>query len=324
VILVGYRTLDGVFPFHLLVTYLLAAFRLRTSVNEFVNKLSVTMERVLRITNLQEFFATRPLIRDSRQSVKIDIKGRIEIRDVSFSYPGTNRTVLKNISLQIKEGETIALVGPNGGGKTTLVKLLTRLYEPTSGSITIDGIQIQEITLDSLQSQIAYIDQNDVRFEATVHENIAYGDWRRLMSRKDLVEAIAEEVSLTEMIRHLPNGMDTVLGRVFGDFDLSGGQWQKIAIARALATDASIYILDEPTAHMDAQTEFEIFQGLRNLVTRKTTVLISHRFTTARMADRIVVLDEGRIVEEGSHDSLLSLGGVYGTLFELHQSTFSS
>jgi ATP-binding cassette subfamily B protein len=242
---------------------------------------------------------------------------------VTFSYPGTENPVLYNVNLHIRAGETIALVGPNGSGKTTLVKLLCRLYELSSGSLKIDGENIQEYSLEFLHRQIAYVDQNNVRFEASVWENIAYGDWRRLINRPDLVRDIARMANIESMVLQMPNGFETLLGRMFGQFDLSGGQWQKLAVARALAKKASIYILDEPTAHLDAQSEFEIFSGLRDLVVNRTTILISHRFTTAQMADRIYVIDDGRVVQHGSHGELMERGGLYRELYNLHRLSFA-
>jgi ATP-binding cassette subfamily B protein len=319
--LVGYRSLAGVIPFQFLISYLLASFRLRNSVVEFINRLSSSMEKVLSITNLQEFLKSEPSVQD-KGSVSGPVRGKIELRGVSFAYPGTEVPVLRKVSMRIHPGETIALVGPNGGGKTTLVKLLVRLYDVSDGSILIDGTNITELKLESFQSQIAYVDQQTVRFEATVHENIAYGDWQHLIDNPDEVRKIAEKAGITNLVQKMPSGMETRLGRLFGQFDLSGGQWQKISIARALARNASIYILDEPTAHLDAQSEFEIFSSLRDLFQNKTAILISHRFTTARMADRIFVIDEGRVVQEGTHDELCQKGGLYKELYRLHQLSF--
>jgi ATP-binding cassette subfamily B protein len=322
--LVGYRSLQGRIEFQYLITYLLAAFRLRNSVVEFINRLSSSLERVLSITNLQEFLDTKPNLVDTGVIRSGELKGIIELRDVSFSYPGNDRKVLNKINMRIQPGETIALVGPNGSGKTTLVKLITRLYELDDGSILIDGQEIKRFNLDFLHSQIAYVDQQGVRFEATAHENIAYGDWRRLMESREEVRQIAERTRIASMIEKMPEGFDTRLGRMFGQFDLSGGQWQKIAIARAVAKNAGIYILDEPTAHLDAKSEYEIFASLKDAVQGKTAILISHRFTTARMADRIFVINEGQVVQVGTHNELLQQSGLYKELYGLHELTFNS
>jgi ATP-binding cassette subfamily B protein len=322
--LVGYRALYGSIPFNLLITYLLAAFRLRNSVASFINKLSTSMEKVLNITNLQEFLSARPTLQDVGTLAPPKIKGQIELRDVTFSYSGVKHRVLRDVNMKIQPGETVALVGPNGSGKTTLVKLITRLYELNSGSILIDGQSIADFSIDFLHRQIAYVDQHNVRFEATVHENIAFGDWRRLIDQPDQVRKIARETNIEPMIQSMPSGFETLLGRKFGKFDLSGGQWQKLAVARAVAKNASIYILDEPTAHLDAQSEFEIFSGLRDLVKDRTVILISHRFTTARMADRIYVMDDGKVVQQGPHDDLMKKGGLYRELYNLHRLSLAS
>jgi ATP-binding cassette subfamily B protein len=322
--LVGYRSLHGSIAFNLLITYLLAAFRLRGSVVELINKLSSSFEKVLNITNLQEFLNVKPTLSEGGTLAPKEVEGEIELSNVTFSYRGTDNPVLCNVNLQIQPGETIALVGPNGSGKTTLVKLICRLYEPDRGKIILDGKDIQEYSLGFLHGQIAYVDQHNVRFEASVEENIAYGDWKQLIGQPDRVRKIAQRANIESMILDMPEGFNTRLGRMFGQFDLSGGQWQKIAVARALARNASIYILDEPTAHLDAQSEFEVFSGLKDLVKNRTTILISHRFTTARMADRIYVMDNGRVVQQGAHAELMEKGGLYKELYSLHRSSFIS
>jgi len=322
--LVGYRAIAGTIAFQFLITYLLASFRLRNSVVEFINRLSASMERALGITNLKEFLRAKPTLRDEGKIDSGRIRGQIKLQDVTFTYPGCQVPVLHGINMSISPGETIALVGPNGGGKTTLVKLLVRLYDVRKGSILIDETDIREFKLGFLQSQLAYVDQQNIRFEATVQENIAFGDWQRLIDKPGEVSKIVRKVGIENMIKQMPAGLNTRLGRLFGQFDLSGGQWQKITIARALARNAAIYILDEPTAHLDAQSEFEVFSNLRDLVQNKTAIFISHRFTTARMADRIFVIDEGRVVQEGTHEELVQRGGLYKELYRLHQSTFSS
>ncbi|MGW8181905.1 MAG: ABC transporter ATP-binding protein, partial [bacterium] len=322
--LVGYRSLKGSIEFQHLITYLLAAFRLRNSVVEFINRLSSSLEKVLSITNLQEFLMIEPRLRDDGAIASGEIRGEIEVKDVCFSYQGSDRLVLNKLNMKINPGETVALVGPNGSGKTTLVKLITRLYELREGAILVDGHDLKEFSLDFLHSQIAYVDQQGVRFEATVHENIAYGDWRRLIDSPAEVRKIAKEARIDSMINEMPDGFETKLGRLFGQFDLSGGQWQKIAVARAVAKKARIYILDEPTAHLDAKSEFEIFTSLKDSVIGNTAILISHRFTTARMADRIFVISEGQVVQTGTHEELVNESGLYKELYNLHHMSFIS
>jgi ATP-binding cassette subfamily B protein len=316
---VGYRTIGGVIPFHLLVSYVVAAFRFRSALIDFINRLAATMERLLTITNLVEFFDAQPSLSNTGAICIEQVRGDIELRDVAFAYPGTERLVLKNISLRIEPGDAVALVGPNGSGKTTLAKLICRLYDVSSGCIRLDGHDLRELRLDFLQQQIGFVNQGGVRFEATAHDNIAFGDWARLEEDRRAVQEIAKRTGADGILKDLPEGYDTQLGRMFGAVDLSGGQWQRLSITRALAKNAKIYILDEPTAHLDAQAEYQIFSAFRELTRDKTVLLISHRFSTTRMADRILVLDDGRIVEQGTHDDLIGKGGMYRELFNLHQ-----
>ncbi len=322
--MIGHKALAGNLKFSLLIAYLVAAFRFRNIFAQFGAKLASAMERILTITHLRELLAYAPGIQDGTIHPLSPPEGAIEMKDVSFGYPGNSEPVLRNISLEIRPGEVIAIVGPNGAGKTTLVKLICRLYDVDQGTIRLDGRDVRDYRLEFLHQHIAYVDQNSLRFEATVHENIAYGDWKRLLDRPDEVRKVAERTGIGSFIQSLPMGFDTQLGRLFGSFDLSGGQWQKIAIARALARNASIYILDEPTAHMDIRSEYEIYSALRGLLQGKTVILISHRFSSAQLADRIMVLDEGTVVEQGSHRELVDSGGLYHDLFRLHSSLFSA
>jgi ATP-binding cassette subfamily B protein len=236
---------------------------------------------------------------------------------VSFAYAGSERLVLHDVSLRLDAGEKIALIGENGAGKTTIVKLLSRLYDPTAGSILLDGVDLREYDLDDLRREIGVIFQDYMRFDMLVRENIGVGRIESL-SNADLLHESARRSLADQVIRTLPKGYDQMLGRRFDDgVDLSAGQWQKIALARAYMRDAQLIILDEPTASLDARAEYEVFQRFAELTRGKMAVLISHRFSTVRMADRILVLDQGRIVEQGSHDQLLRRGGQYSELFEL-------
>ena len=241
----------------------------------------------------------------------------IEFRDVSFTYAGKEQPALKHVSFTIQPGETMALVGSNGAGKTTLVKLLSRLYDPDEGEILIGGYNIKEYDLKELREHIGVIFQDFVRYQMTAHENIGIGRVARIEDRAQVTEA-AKKSGAGSITEQLAGGYDAMLGRWFEKgVELSGGQWQKLALARAFMRDAPILILDEPTSALDAQAEYEVFTRFRTLSERKTTLFISHRFSTARLADRILVLERGVIRESGSHSELMDLGGRYAELFNL-------
>jgi ATP-binding cassette subfamily B protein len=250
----------------------------------------------------------------------------VRFEDVSFRYPGTTRDVYSGLNLTIRTGQSLAIVGPNGAGKTTLVKLLARLYEPTSGRITVDGIDLRELDPWAWQRRLAAIFQDFVRFPLTVRGNVESGAIHRAGDAQLLATA-AREAGLDELVAELPRGWDTVLSREFSDgADLSGGQWQRVALARALfALDAGagMLVMDEPTANLDVRSEAAIFDRLLDFTRGRTTVLISHRFSTVRRAQRICVLSGGRIVEDGSHDELLTLGGEYAQMFNLQAMQFA-
>ena len=225
--------------------------------------------------------------------------------------------MLDRISFRIDAGERIALVGENGAGKTTLVKLLARLYDPTGGSILLDGVDLRDYNVDDLRREVGVIFQDYMRYDMRVLENIGFGRIEALKD-DDRVRQAASKAYADTVVNSLPSGYEQMLGRRFeGGVDLSGGQWQKIALARAYMRDAQVLILDEPTATLDARAEYEVFLRFAELTRGRMAVLISHRFSTVRMADRILVLEHGRILEQGSHEQLLALGGRYSELFEL-------
>ena len=271
------------------------------------------------MANFFEFLCLEPRMKITGQKRKLPLplRGGIEFRDIGFRYPDREEWALRGVNLIIRSGEKIALVGHNGAGKTTLIKLLSRLYDPTEGSILIDGIDICDLDPLELQQRIGVIFQDFVRYHLPVRENIGFGqidamdDVERIAAaaRKSGAHAVAEE---------LPEGYETMLGRWFHDgHELSLGQWQKVALARAFMRDAEILVLDEPTASVDARAEYEIFQNFKALTEGKMAILISHRFSTVRMADRIAVIQEGRIAELGTHDELLRRGGTYAELFSM-------
>jgi ATP-binding cassette, subfamily B, bacterial len=281
-------------------------------------------DQSLFLTDLLQFFAVRPTVFSKPNAIKTPrpIKLGIEFRDVTFSYPGSDRPILRNLNLSLKPDERIALIGENGEGKTTIVKLLTRLYDPIGGQILLDGVDLREYDLDDYASNIAVIFQDFMRYDMTAWENIAVG---QIGARENLEKVeLAAKKSLAEgVIQKLPNGYDQMLGRRFETgVDLSGGEWQKVALARAYLRDAQILVLDEPTAALDARSEHEVFERFAELTKGKMALLISHRFSTVKMADRIIVLEKGVIAEQGRHEQLMAHGGRYAEMFELQASSY--
>jgi ATP-binding cassette subfamily B protein len=237
--------------------------------------------------------------------------------DVGFRYPGTENWTVRHLSFTLHAGEVLALVGENGAGKTTLVKLLTRLYDPDEGRILLDGRDLRDYDLDALRAGMGVIFQDFVRYNLSAGDNIAVG---RISARKDQarIANAAERSQADEVIARLPAGYGQMIGRRFKNgVELSGGEWQKIAIARAYMREAEVLILDEPTAALDARSEFEVFRRFKELSAGKTAILISHRFSSVRMADRILVLAGGRVEQQGTHEELLARPGRYAELFEL-------
>ncbi len=272
----------------------------------------------LYLSNLYEFLEEEVPTRYGRAIKGTNPQDGIRFENVSFTYPGSTKPALKDISLHLKPGEKLAIVGENGSGKTTLIKLLTRLYTPESGRILLDGLNLEEWDLDELRRRIGVIFQNFVRYQFTVGENIGVGDVEKLEDEKAW-EIAAEKGMAAPFIERLPDGFTTQLGRWFkSGQELSGGQWQKIALSRAfMRKSADILVLDEPTSAIDSQAEYEIFDRFRNLTEDKMVFLISHRFSTVRMADKIVVIEQGEVLETGTHEELLKANGRYATLFSL-------
>ncbi|MFL5803986.1 MAG: ABC transporter ATP-binding protein [Roseiflexaceae bacterium] len=249
------------------------------------------------------------------------IRAGIVFEHVAFTYPGNAEPVLRDVSFAIRPGECVALVGHNGAGKTTIVKLLLRLYDPTAGRILLDGIDLREYDLDDLRRELSAIFQDFVRYELTAGENIGVG---RVAQRHDIARLhdTAARGGAATLIEQLPQGLDTLLGREFGGRELSGGEWQKLALARAFMRDSQLLVLDEPTAAVDVQTEYDIYTRFHDLTRDRMTLLISHRFSTVRMADRIVFIKDGQVAESGSHTELIARAGVYARLFDIQASTY--
>lgn len=281
-------------------------------------------ENGLFLSNLFTFLELRPQMVIAARPLPVprEIRRGIEFRGVAFKYDGHGEWVLRDVNLTIRPGEKIALVGPNGAGKTTLIKLLTRLYDPTEGQILLDGVDLRDYDLNELRRRIGVIFQDFVQYYMTAAENIGFGQVEALDDRPRIVGA-AVKSGADPVIRALPEQYETTLGRWFSKGrDLSGGEWQKIALARAFMRDCEVLVLDEPTAALDAENELKVFQQFRELTNDKIAVLISHRFSTVRMADRIFVMEKGRITEQGTHAALLAQGGTYARLFTLQAESY--
>jgi len=319
-----WRTVAGVFSLGTL-TFLANAIRDASSnLQQTFSTLSTIADQALFLTDLIAFFEMKPAIRSKLNALPAPrpIMSGFEFRNVSFRYPGASRLVLNGLNFQLRPGERVALIGENGEGKTTIVKLLCRLYDPVEGQILLDGVDLREYDLADLYREIGVIFQDYMRYEMTARENIAVGRIEKI-DNLPLLEQSARKSLADEVVGKLEAGYDQMLGRRFENgVDLSGGEWQKVALARAYLRDAQLLILDEPTSALDARSEYEVFQRFAELTAGKMAVFISHRFSTVRMADRIVVLENGRIAEEGDHESLTHLGGRYAEMFELQAASY--
>jgi len=294
-----------------------AAGQLRSLVEQGVKLITSSRWQLLHVGRLREFLALSVTSPATASDSAPAVAGDIEFRDVSFRYPDATHSTITGLNLSIAAGETVALVGRNGAGKSTVAKLLAGFYRPEGGDILIGGISTRQWSEAAHGQVVSMIPQHFGRYAVSARDNIAFGDWQRLQQDGAAVEAIAREAGVDELLRALPEGYDTLLGREFGAHQLSGGQWQQLAIARMMARNAPVLVLDEPTANLDVEAEFELFQHLKRLASGRTVLLISHRFSSVSMADRILVIDRGRIIESGTHEQLLAAGGHYASLYRL-------
>jgi ATP-binding cassette, subfamily B, bacterial len=319
-----WRTVTGALTIGSLYFLAGAILQASTNIQQIFSTLSGVADQALFLTDLLAFLEMEPTIRSKPDALPAPrpIMRGFEFRNVSFAYPGSSRLILKNLNFTLHTGERVALIGENGQGKTTIVKLITRLHDPTEGQVMLDGIDLREYSLEDLYREIGVIFQDFMRYEMTARENVAVG---RIEEIEDIeaIEAAAHKSLADEVVAKLPGKYEQMLGRRFENgVDLSGGEWQKLALARAYLRDAQLLVLDEPTAALDARSEYEVFERFAELTEGKMALFISHRFSTVRMADRIVVLSDGQIAEDGSHERLMALGGSYAAMFEMQAASY--
>jgi ATP-binding cassette subfamily B protein len=302
------------------LTFLAGSFRQsRDLIQRILLALSNIYEQSLYLGDLFTFFDVRPRIvsKPGGLAVPAPIREGFVFEDVGFRYPGSDRWAVRHLSFSLGAHERVALVGENGAGKTTLVKLLARLYDPDEGRVLLDGVDLRDYDLESLRNNIGVIFQDFVRYDFILRENIGVSQIERLEDGAAIREAARRSLADAVAAR-LTGGFDQMLGRRFdGGVELSGGEWQKVALGRAYLRDAQVLILDEPTASLDARAEYEVFVRFAELTQGRMAVLISHRFSTVRMADRILVLQGGELVDQGTHEELVERGGLYAELFAL-------
>ena len=308
-----------------LTLYTTAAQSVQNSIQGILGGFSGMYEHNLYLSNLFELMETTSALPAPAKPVPVPnpVRGEIRFDHVSFAYPGAAENALTDLSFTVDAGETIAIVGRNGAGKTTLFKLICRLYDPTDGRIMIDGIDIRDVEPAELRAQIGGMFQDYVTYQATAAENIGLGHLDAIADREAILKA-SRQAGSDGLIAGLPQGYETALGKWFdAGVNLSGGEWQKVALARAFMRDARILLLDEPTSALDAQAEYELFERIHSLTRGRTAVYISHRFSTVRRADRILFLEHGRLVEQGTHEQLMRLNGRYARLFRLQASAYT-
>jgi ATP-binding cassette, subfamily B, bacterial len=323
-VFVIWRAVRGELDMTTLLFLTTSIIQAQSNLQQVFSSASGIADQALFLTDLIAFFDMQPTVLSKPDGMLMPrpIRRGFEFRNVSFAYPGTTRRVLTDFNFTLSPGERVALIGENGQGKTTVVKLITRLYDPTEGQILLDGVDLREYKLEDLHHEIGVIFQDFMRYEMTARENIAVGRVERDHSEDEIRQA-AEKSLAASVVAKLEGGYDQMLGRRFETgVELSGGEWQRVALARAYLRDAQLLILDEPTAALDAKSELEVFERFAELTTDKMALLISHRFSTVRMADRIVVLAGGQLVEQGNHKQLMALGGRYAEMFEMQAASY--
>lgn len=314
-----YLTIAGRITLGLMTMYITLFSQSQGTFQGMLDNINTLYENGLFLDNLFGFFGLTSSIEvwDAKKRPADDPRRGIEFKNIWFRYPGNEEWALRDFSLEIGPSEKLALVGPNGSGKTTLIKLLARLYEPTRGDIFLRGVNIKYLPPEEIHRRVGAIFQDFVRYHLTLRENIGFGSVEHMDDRTRLLSAV-HKAGAEDLVESLPNKYESVLGRWFDSgHELSGGQWQKVALGRAFMSGGEVLVLDEPTASLDAQAEYDIFLRFRDLTEGKIAILVSHRFSTVRMADRIAVLKGGRLEELGSHQELLARGGIYSSLFEL-------
>jgi ATP-binding cassette subfamily B protein len=322
---VAWKAVVGPLTLGDLTLYTQAASSVQSSIQGLLSGFSSMYENNLYLSTLYSLLAKEPSIKapENPRPLPSPLRGDVEFEHVTFRYPNADTPALEDVSFRIPHGETIAVVGRNGAGKTTLIKLLCRLYDPTEGRILLDGIDIREFDPNELRGAVGAMFQDYVTYQATAAENIGLGDVPGIDDRSR-IQRSAKQAGADEMIGALPQGYDTALGKWFDEgTNLSGGEWQKVALSRSFMRDAKLLVLDEPTSALDAQAEYELFARLRRLAEGRTAIYISHRFSTVRQADRILFFEHGRLVEEGTHEELMALGGRYARLFNLQASAYT-
>jgi ATP-binding cassette, subfamily B, bacterial len=324
-----WRALHGAYSIGIFTLLTTAIQQASSNLQQAFSTASGIADQALFLTDLIAFFEMKPTLRSKPDALLAPrpIRTGFEFRNVSFIYPGTDRYILRDFNFVLAPGERIALIGENGEGKTTVVKLITRLYDVTEGQILLDGVDLRDYSIEDLHHEIGVIFQDFMRYEMTARENIVVGrvDGNGSLGPIGLarIEEAARKSQASQVIRKLPERYDQMLGRRFeGGVDLSTGEWQRMALARAYLRDAQLLILDEPTAALDAKSELQVFERFAELTAGKMALLISHRFSTVRMVDRIVVLEGGKLVEEGTHVQLLASGGRYATMFEMQAASY--
>ena len=324
-----WKALQGAYNIGIFTLLTTAIQQASSNLQQAFSTASGIADQALFLTDLIAFFEMKPTLRSKPGALPAPrpIRAGFEFRNVSFTYPGTERFVLRNFNFVLAPGERVALIGENGQGKTTVVKLITRLYDVTEGQILLDGVDLRDYSVEDLHHEIGVIFQDFMRYEMTARENILVGRVDGNGSPESIrlasIEEAARKSQASQVIRRLPERYEQMLGRRFeGGVDLSAGEWQRLALARAYLRDAQLLILDEPTAALDAKSELEVFKRFAELTAGKMALLISHRFSTVRMADRIVVLEDGKLVEEGTHAQLLASGGRYATMFETQAASY--